>query len=271
MWIDGSFVLDELSGVGVGGCGMYSLKSGAGWFDRKWRHLELLPPSELGVERCVLFNSIRGPLQSVQRAELWGVILALQCSSAVSILVLTISTLFVMSLGFWRVVFLVGPFELTFDGDLLTIIERMVHQRCVQSVKVSKVKGHADDDMVAVGRVRNDLADRAADFGRRRMFVGVFSLLVLLGILMFWSSIVSLLLSLVLQSIMIAVLGLFCILLFGLVEVWPRNRRFVSLPGSLLGSQVLLVFGGMALLVGFALWFCDDDFGFWPYSVGLLV
>ena len=83
VWTDGSFVLDELSGVGVGGCGMYSLKSGAGWFDRKWGHLELLPPGELGVERCVLFDSIRGPLQSVQRAELWGVILALQCSSAV--------------------------------------------------------------------------------------------------------------------------------------------------------------------------------------------
>ena len=42
-----------------------------------------MPPSELGVERCVLFDSIRGPLQSVQRAELWGVILALQCSSAI--------------------------------------------------------------------------------------------------------------------------------------------------------------------------------------------
>ena len=72
------FVLDELSGIGVGGCGVYSLRSGAGWF-----HLELLPPSELGVERCVLFDSIRGPLQSVQRAERWGVILALQCSSAI--------------------------------------------------------------------------------------------------------------------------------------------------------------------------------------------
>ena len=79
----------------------------------------------------------------------------------------------VMFLGFWRFVFLVGLLSLLFDGGLLTIIERMVHQRGVQSVKVSKVKGHADDDMVAVGRVRvedrigNDLAERAADFGRR--------------------------------------------------------------------------------------------------------
>ena len=67
------------------------------------------------------------------------------------------------------------PFELTFDGDLLTVIERMIHQRGVRSVRISKVKGHADDDMVAVGSVRvedrigDDLADRAADFGRRRV------------------------------------------------------------------------------------------------------
>ena len=47
MWTDGSFVLDQLSGVGVGGCGVYSLKSGAGWFDRTCRHLELSPPCEL--------------------------------------------------------------------------------------------------------------------------------------------------------------------------------------------------------------------------------
>ena len=46
VWTDGSFVLDQLSGVGVGGCGVCSLKSGAGWFGRGWRHLELLPPSD---------------------------------------------------------------------------------------------------------------------------------------------------------------------------------------------------------------------------------
>ena len=74
VWTDGSFVRDELSGVGAGGCGVYSSRSGAGWFHRRWGHLELLPPGDLGVERCVLFDSVRSPLQSVQRAELWGVI-----------------------------------------------------------------------------------------------------------------------------------------------------------------------------------------------------
>ena len=44
VWIDGGHVVDELSGVGVGGCGVYSLRSGAGLFGRRWEHLELLPP-----------------------------------------------------------------------------------------------------------------------------------------------------------------------------------------------------------------------------------
>ena len=85
--------------------------------------------------------------------------------------VLTISMLFVTFLVFWMVALLV----LTVDGDLLTVIERMILQRSVQSVWISKVEGHADDDMVAVGRVRVEdkigdvLADRAADFGRRRV------------------------------------------------------------------------------------------------------
>ena len=33
------------------------------------------------------------------------------------------------------------PFELTFDGDLLTIIERMIQLRGVQNVKITNVKG----------------------------------------------------------------------------------------------------------------------------------
>ena len=137
-----------MSGVGVGGCGVY-LRSGAGWFDRRWGHLELLTPDgNLGLERCVLFNSVRGPLPSVQRAELWGVILALQCSSAVHLGVDNLNVVrHVSRILDGRVDR--GPFELAVDGDLLTKVEHVVS---VESVRISKVKGHADDDMVAVGR-----------------------------------------------------------------------------------------------------------------------
>ena len=51
----------------------------------------------------------------------------------------------------------------------------MLQQRGLDTVCVSKVKGHADDGMVQHGQVRredklgNDAADEAADFGRRRV------------------------------------------------------------------------------------------------------
>ena len=123
---------------------------------------------------CRRFCSVPGPLQSVQRAELWGVILALQTSRAVH--------LGVDNLGVVRHVGrLLGgcrgpkPFGLVNDGDLLLLIERMLHLRGLDTVRISKVKGHADDGMVLRGQVRredwlgNDAADEAADFGRRRV------------------------------------------------------------------------------------------------------
>ena len=67
------------------------------------------------------------------------------------------------------------PFELVNDGDLLLFIDRMLHLRGPDTVRVSKVKGHADEGMVLDGRVRevdrlgNNAADEAADFGRRRV------------------------------------------------------------------------------------------------------
>ena len=121
-----------------------------------------------------MYDSVRGPLQSVQRAELWGVILALQSSSAVHLGVDNLNVVrHVSRILDGRVA--CRPFKLTFDGDLFIVTERMIQQRGVRSVKISKVRGHADDDMVAVGRSRvedkigNDFADRAADFGRRRV------------------------------------------------------------------------------------------------------
>ena len=120
------------------------------------------------------FCAVPGPLQSVQRAELWGVILALQTSRAVH--------LGVDDLGVVRHVgsLLSGcrrskPFELVDDGDLLLLIDCILQRRGLDTVCVSKVKGHADDGMVQHGQVRredrlgNDAADEAADFGRRRV------------------------------------------------------------------------------------------------------
>ena len=47
------------------------------------------------------------------------------------------------------------PLELvTTDGDLLLLIERMLHLRGLDTVRISKVTGHADDGMVLRGQVR---------------------------------------------------------------------------------------------------------------------
>ena len=66
------------------------------------------------------------------------------------------------------------PYELVNDGDLLLLIERMLYLRGLDTVRISKVKGHVDEGMDFDGRVReldrlgNNAADEAADFGRRR-------------------------------------------------------------------------------------------------------
>ena len=120
------------------------------------------------------FCSVPGPVQSVQRAEMWGVILALQSSGAVH-----------LGVDYLSVVRHVGrlldgrqgptPFELVKDSDLLLFIERMLHLRGLDTARITKGKGHADESTVFDGRVRevdmlgNDAADEAADFGRRRV------------------------------------------------------------------------------------------------------
>ena len=136
-------------------------------------HVDLV--HTVGVDHsCRAFVSVPGPLQTVQRAELWVVILALQSDKAVHV--------GVDNLGVVRHVgrLLRGcrgpkPFELVNDGDLLLLLEHMLNRRGLDTVRVSKVKGHADDAMVLHGQVRqddrlgNDAADEAADFGRRRV------------------------------------------------------------------------------------------------------
>ena len=92
---------------------------------------------------------------------------------------------FILGLIIWGVVRHIGrildgrppsrPFELLPDGDLLFLIGSMLRIRGLGSVRISKVKGHADEAMVRTGAVRgldklgNDGADEAADFGRGRV------------------------------------------------------------------------------------------------------
>ena len=137
--------------------------------------------AELGVERCSLYSSLPGPLQTGQRAEMWdggGVILALQSLAPVHLgvdhkkVVRHVSHILSgVSRG--------RPLELCTDGDLLILVADLIRKRGQDTVQVTEVEGHADDCMVRDGRVRaldkagNDLAHRAAFVGRRRLLAGI--------------------------------------------------------------------------------------------------
>ena len=109
------------------GAGFFAHQPASCWDHRCWGHVDPICPVG-SVQCCRGFFAVPGPFQSVQRAELWGVILASQSSGAVH--------LGVENLGVVRHVggLLDGrrcsvPFELVKDGDLLVLIERMLHLR----------------------------------------------------------------------------------------------------------------------------------------------
>ena len=52
------------------------------WRGCRWGHIDGVR-SNLAQVHCRGFSSVPGPLQTVQRAEMWGVVLALQTSRAV--------------------------------------------------------------------------------------------------------------------------------------------------------------------------------------------
>ena len=47
------------------------------------------------------------------------------------------------------------PAELVEDGDLILLIERMLRLRGLNTVRISKVKGHADEALVRLGALVN--------------------------------------------------------------------------------------------------------------------
>ena len=65
------------------------------------------------------------------------------------------------------------------DGDMLLLFRSLVSKRGLGTCAISEVEGHADDEMVRRGSVRqvdkvgSDRADEAADFDKRRVTVDV--------------------------------------------------------------------------------------------------
>ena len=120
VWSDGSLVFDWVTGVSAAGAGFFAHQSEHCWSSRRWGHVDHVQLDRV-PHSCRGFVSVPGPLQTVQRAELWVVILALQSSDAVHV--------GVDNLGVFRHAGrLLGgghcslPFELVTDGDLLLLI-----------------------------------------------------------------------------------------------------------------------------------------------------
>ena len=73
MWSDGSCVTDDLADIFVAGSGVFSAESGMAWNIRAWGHLDdVALDGRDREEGCRVLFSVPGPLQSVQRADLWG-------------------------------------------------------------------------------------------------------------------------------------------------------------------------------------------------------
>ena len=166
-------VKDKVSGASSSGS-VFTDRTGHLWANRRWGHLVDDLGGDMPIGSCRGFCSVPGPLQSVQRAEFW----CHSCSSSSADVV----HLGVDNLGVVRHVgrMLDGnvgsrPAELVEDGDLMLLIGRMLQLRGLDTVRITKVKGHADEGMVRddevceQDRVGNNAADEAADFGRRRV------------------------------------------------------------------------------------------------------
>ena len=250
VWSDGSLVLDGFSGVGFAGCGVYAHRSGAAWFGRQWGHLDLLPPLPDGAgEACRLYCSVLGPLQTVQRAEIWGVLVALQGCTRMHVGVDNLNVVRHVS----RIIdggCTGKPFPPVNDGDLLLTVQQFVRWRGPGTTAVSKVKGHADEGLVAMGRVRevdrvgNNDADAAAALGRGRVHHSVsFAWSVVARSCARWHPVVR-----ELHHFFIAIAPeLLCIRLSGPILLTRRGGGFILVVDILLSCLVLFLCG---LLIG---------------------
>ena len=124
------------------------------------------------LERCRAFLPVPGVLQTVQRAESWSAIIALQaywpCHLGIDDLNVAGSVGRLLDHDS-----LVKPLPLVKEFDLIALARYMIRTRGRETVRVAMVGGHAEDVDVQQGRVRlvdqqgNAEADAAADLGRR--------------------------------------------------------------------------------------------------------
>ena len=152
IWTDGS--REDFSSIGgfeVAGAGTYLPAAEAAFDNSVWGTVEEYGDARL--ERCRAFLPVPGVLQSVQRAEFWGAIVALQAYWPCHLGIDNLNV--VRSIGsLLDADCLAKPLALVKDGDLIALVRYMIRTRGRETVRVTKVKGHAEDVDVQQGRVR---------------------------------------------------------------------------------------------------------------------
>ena len=172
------------------------------------------------------------------------------------------------------------PFELVTDGDLVLLIERMLQLWGLDTVRVTKVKGHAEEGMVLDGRVReqdkvrNNAADEAADFGRRRVGNAVIDARRnLSGVCGRWYPVIIIRIgsSLPFLGPLLTMTGMILILWFGPLVLFPKGAGwfmqfvtgpFLPRPPAIWDSEWMNVPASAI---------SADDIAHWPHTTGLLV
>ena len=135
-----------------------------------WRTAEEYGNARL--ERCRAFMPVPSVMQTVQRAEFWDAIIAMQAYWPCHLGNDNLHVTGTLGRLFDRGSF-VRPLPLVKDGDLIALAQYLIRVRGRVTVRVTKVKGHAEDVDVQQGRVRlldpqeNAEADTAADLARR--------------------------------------------------------------------------------------------------------
>ena len=171
VWTDGR--REDFSSIGcfeVAGAGVYLPASELAFDGLVWGTAEEYGDARL--ERCRAFLPVPRVMQTVQRAEFLGAIVALQAywPCHLGIDNLNVARSIGCLLDFDCISKLL---PLVKDGDLIALARYMIRTRGRETVRVTKVKGHAEDVDVQQGRVRlidqqgNVEADIAADLGRR--------------------------------------------------------------------------------------------------------
>ena len=175
VWTDGS--REDFSSVGgfeVAGAGVYLLASELAFDGSVWRTAEEY--GDAGLERCRAFMPVPGVMQTVQRAEFLGAIIAMQAYRPCHLGIDNLNVAWSLHRLLDRDSF-GRPLPLVKDCDLIALAQYLIRTRGRETVRVTKVKWHAEDVDVQQGRVlvldqqENSEADAAADLGQSEVLI----------------------------------------------------------------------------------------------------